>query len=144
MNIQPLEFSAGASTEAIARLEVSLGRTLPHDYRTFLGQFDGSEPIQPPCVPVPNNNTDVQVIYGISDNLPDYARMDHFFGPGNEKSESRIPIANDSGGNMFWLSLADEDFGKVYFEDRDWIPGSGLVADSWSHFLQLINEGVSS
>jgi hypothetical protein len=141
MNIRSLEFSPGASPEAIARFEQVLGRELPEDYRSFLREFDGAKPIQSPCIPVPNNNTDVQVIYGISEQLPDYARSYDFLDLRTEDTAMHVPVANDSGGNMFWLSLADEDFGRVYFVHHDWSPSSGLVADSWSQFVRLINEG---
>jgi hypothetical protein len=34
--------------------------------------------------------------------------------------ETVIPIADDSGGNAFWLGVRGADVGKVYFHNHSW------------------------
>jgi len=131
------------TNDDLADLERTLRAALPSQYRGFLLRNNGGIP-SPDTVDVdgvPGSPTDVQVFFGIgrpvessdlswnrqtfSDRLPD--RM--------------LPIACDSGGNLFCLSLSGEDAGSVIYVDLEQRqPAFYLAAEGFDAFLGKLSE----
>jgi cell wall assembly regulator SMI1 len=92
--------------ESIKALEAELGASLPQDYREFLMQYNGGAP-SPNTIDVPNAPdmpTDIQVFFGIGRSIESSnlswnlcLALERF--PG----QTLLPIACDSGGNLFCL-----------------------------------------
>jgi len=101
-----------ASEASIRRLEQRIGQPLPPAYREFLRQRDGG-PVEP-------NNRAVDEIFGLGDEVPDFASIWSAL----DRYRCRVPawllpVANDAFGNLYGLSLRDEDRGTVWFWDHE-------------------------
>lgn len=120
---------------------------LPEDYKQFLIEHNGGRPH--PCIS-PIAKSDVQWIYGMVYE-PNYASLFWHI----EIFQKRIPnwyfpIANDSGGNLYLMSLSHENFGLIAFWDHEgetngdvdqYFDNMKNVANSFTEFLnQLIEE----
>lgn len=103
----------------LLRIETRLKTSLPTDYREFLLATNGGRPT-PDVINVPDipgSEADVQEFFGLGRsnesssiewNLTTYAeRMD----------DGLLPIACDSGGSIFCLSLRPGDYGAVLYCD---------------------------
>jgi cell wall assembly regulator SMI1 len=106
------EPQAPASEESIQRLERQIGRPLPSGYRDFLRQHDGG--------PLDLNDKAVNEVFGLGDDVPDFASMWQKL----ETYRERVPdwlllVANDSFGNLFTISLRPQDEGSVWFWDHE-------------------------
>ena len=125
----------------VALLEQDFGKKIPENYRKFLLLKNGGLP-SPDTVDVaglPGSPTDVQVFFGIgrrvhSSDISWNLRLVHDRFP-----ELKIlPIACDSGGNLFCLrALKNEDFDIQYCDMED----NGrlyLVASDFEEFLNKI------
>ncbi|MEV4416516.1 SMI1/KNR4 family protein [Catellatospora sp. NPDC049609] len=121
----------------VARLEHRIRRSLPADYRAYLLNQDGGRPI--------TNDKAVKEIFGIREDAPDWANMwdklDIFHG---RYPAWLLPVAQDEYGNLFALSLREQDFGSVWFWDHEEEADEGEPpsedniekwADSWTEFL---------
>lgn len=130
--------------EEIAELEARLGEKLPDAYRQFLLQTNGGAPT-PDVIDVPGapgSPTDIQVFFGFSrsvssSNLP--WNLDLI---AERRPSSRVlPIACDSGGNLFCLDFSRSEVAPILYCDLD--DGRGtfyLVAPSFNDFLQKIRD----
>lgn len=119
---------------------------LPAEYRSFLLRHNGGLP-SPDVIDVkgaPGSPTDVQVFFGI--------------GRPVESSDLRwnrrtfverlpnkwLPIAHDSGGNLFCLSLSGPDVGSVMYVDLDQaLPGFYSVARNIDEFLDQLRTSAA-
>ena len=125
-----------ASTDLVARLEEHVRRALPPPYRDYLLEQDGGR--------VFDNSEALQQILGLGD-LPEFASLWHKL----EVYADRVPywllpVATDAFGNLFAVSLRDEDNGSVWFwdheeeADEDEPPTEDnikLMAPDWPTFL---------
>jgi cell wall assembly regulator SMI1 len=106
------ETQSPASEESIQRLERQIGRPLPPGYREFLRQHDGG--------PLDLNDKAVNEIFGLGDDVPDFANMWNQLETYRDRvPEWLLPVANDSFGNLFALALRQEDHGSVWFWDHE-------------------------
>lgn len=127
----------------IEEIERKIGARLPESYRRFLRQFNGGVP-SPDVIEVdglPGNPTDVQVLFGIDGAIESNNLLWHKDAFSNRLPARLLPIACDSGGNLFCLSLADKNFGAVVyvdFEPTD--PAQYAVASNFDLFLSRIRE----
>jgi hypothetical protein len=81
---------------------------LPEDYKQFLIEHNGGRPF--PCIS-PIVKSDVQWIYGMVQE-PYYASLFQHLAMFQGRIPSwYFPIANDSGGNLYLMSLYHENFG---------------------------------
>lgn len=128
--------------------ERGLPGRLPAAYRDFLIEFNGGHP-EPNVVKVPvHEETDVQVFLGVqrefASSCIDLTRetLEVRLDP------SHLPVARDSGGNVFCLSLSEEDCGAVYYYDleavfcdfeRERAP-SYRIANDFLSFLKMLHE----
>lgn len=126
----------------IARIEQDLDAKLPADYKKFLLQFNGGAPT-PDTVDVlnaPDMPTDVQVFFGIgrpvrsSDLFWNLAFINkRCFG------QHLLPIACDSGGNLFCLRVERDETVEVVYCDLDQSDCvMYFVASSFSEFFNKL------
>lgn len=119
------------SISDIEALERRIGRSLPSDYASFLLASNGGAP-SPNIVDIigfGQSPTDVQVIFGI--NFPvESCSIEWQVDTLEERLPSDIlPIACDSGANVFCVSLRSEDHGTVLYCDLQSVFG-GLDAQA--------------
>ena len=133
------------SEQDVAMLERRLPSGLPHGYRRFLLHHNGGTP-QPDCVDVPGfGETDVQVFYGIGRDI-ETSCIQWNIDALNERLDAwLVPIACDSGGNVFCLSLRPNDNGAVIYCDLDSVfadfgkpPPMYPVAADFDNFLSRL------
>lgn len=134
----------------IIALESCVGCRLPESYRKFLLKHNGGRPI--PYMQVvdiehlPGGETDVNIFFGIDRHIVSDT-IDWNFRTFEGRIPSHLlPIAIDSGGNLFCISLLKRDFGSVVYCDFD--PGFGFhasdsviyyrVAPDFDSFLERI------
>jgi SMI1-KNR4 cell-wall len=133
------------SESDISNLEMRLGVELPRQYRRFLMDFNGGCPT-PDTVDVgglPGSATDVQVFFGIdrSDKSNDVEW--NLTTLAERLEQGLLPIASDSCGSVFCLSLRRHDRGAVLycdlqsvFADFDSAPKFYHVASDFEAFLK--------
>jgi cell wall assembly regulator SMI1 len=128
-----------ASAQLVARLEQYVGRELPLGYRDYLLEQDGGRLF--------DNSEAVKQILGLGD-VPEFASLWHEL----EVYADRVPywllpVATDEFGNLFAVSLRDEDNGSVWFwhheeeADEDEPPTEDnikLMAPDWPTFLAAL------
>lgn len=125
----------------LLKMEEELGEKIPTQYRKFLLKFNGGTP-SPDIVDIEglsDSPTDVQEFFGIgvSDESSDLSWNKEVF---SDRIPARmLPIACDSGNNVFCVSLSGNDQGKIFYVDLQ----SGestqyLVAESFDNFLSNI------
>jgi cell wall assembly regulator SMI1 len=101
-----------APDEDVQRLERRIGRPLPDAYRAYLRQHDGGR--------LEGNNQAVNEIFGVGPDTPEWADMWRKLDTYAERVPSwLLPVAADSFGNLFALSLRDSDRGSVWFWDHE-------------------------
>ncbi|WP_437631955.1 SMI1/KNR4 family protein [Sorangium sp. So ce854] len=110
----------------ISSLEERLGAVLPEEYRRFLLEFNGGSPT-PDTVDVeglPGASADVQVFFGIGRSI-ESSNLDWNLAALAERLEAgMIPIAADSGGNVFCLALQGRRRGSVFYCDLESVFGN--------------------
>ena len=120
--------------------------SLPEDYKAFLLQHNGGRPENNVLA---DAGTDVQWLFGMVEE-PAWASLFHAL----DAYEGRIPawyipIGTDSGGNLFIMSLYEENKGVIalwWHEDEAEQNGSEYfenlthVANSFSEFTDLLTD----
>jgi hypothetical protein len=134
------------ATEAdIATLERRVGFGLPAPFRAFLLKNDGGRP-SPNIVDIDGfGATDVQVIFGIRRDV-ESSRLDWNLDTFRKRLRGGlVPIACDSGGNLFVLSRRDA--GAVNYLDLEAVYGDleatapeYPVASDFDEFLSRLRE----
>lgn len=126
----------------VAELEQRLNFRLPSSYRRFLLDYDGGAP-DPNCVEIPEfGETDVQVFFGVRRDI-ETSRISWNLDSLKERLPDRVvPIACDSGGNVFCLSARSYDAGAVLYFDLESVFGdleaqtpTYVVARSFAEFV---------
>jgi hypothetical protein len=132
----------------IIEFEETNETVLPDDYKGFLLQHNGGRPLHSE---LSEFGIDVQWLFGMVEK-PTWASLFNAL----DVYEGRIPswympIGNDSGGNLYIMSLYEENKGVIAFWDHegeakengsDYYDNLTHVANSFSEFidlLQLIN-----
>jgi hypothetical protein len=107
------------SESDVSELERRIGAVLPKQYRRFLLRFNGGVPT-PDTVDVEGlegTPTDVQEFFGIG-LVPESSCIEWWLTTLVERlEEGLLPIAGDSGGSVYCLSLREHDRGAVLFCD---------------------------
>lgn len=99
-----------APPDQVARLEQRVG-ALPAAYRDYLLQQDGGR--------LADNTEAAKTIFGVGD-LPDWASMWEALDTYADRVPPwLVPVAEDEYGNLFAISLRDEDKGSVWFWDHE-------------------------
>ncbi len=132
--------------EDIKQFEFYNKVVLPDDYKNFLIQYNGGCP-RPNIIPSVNSNVDW--ILGMVDE-PYYASLFQHIDMFHRRIPSfYFPIAYDSGGNLYLMSLYSENHGLIAFWDHEgetegdadqYFDNMKIVATSFTEFLdQLID-----
>ncbi|WLP94606.1 SMI1/KNR4 family protein [Psychrobacter sp. M13] len=108
------------SIDELEKFEKVIKYRLPEDYRHYLLNFNGAEPINTVChISDAEGRTSVHNMLGIHDG-PEYARLEPEFGDRNStKKTGLLAFAYDEGGNYFCLCLLPKKYGEVYFYDHE-------------------------
>ena len=128
-----------ASELLLERLERRVGRALPADYRSYLVEQDGGQ--------LSDNSETIREIFSLGE-VPEFASMWHNL----EVYADRVPywllpVASDQFGNLFAVSLRDEDNGSVWFWDHEEEADENeppteanikLMAQDWPTFLRSL------
>lgn len=139
-----VEAGEAVTPEELKVFEEKIGHPLPSAYREFLLAHNGGRPI-PSVIDIndcPSGATDVQVFLGLTGPFESETlewSWDVFRG---RIPERLLPIADDSFGNLFCLSLTGNDVGQVFFLDRYEESESRpyFVAKDFNEFLDKIYE----
>jgi cell wall assembly regulator SMI1 len=139
MVVQYLRRQPPAAPELVERLEQRIGRRLPTSYRDYLLRQDGGW--------LESNDAAVKTIFGVG-NVKDSASMWRALETFDERVPAwLLPVARDEYGNLFAVSLRDEDLGSVWFwnheeeADEDEPPveeNLELKAPDWPGFLSSL------
>jgi hypothetical protein len=111
----------------IIQIEQRVHCRLPESYRRFLLSNNGGRPAPYMQIVdiehIPGGGTDVSEFFAVDDPVESSTiewNLSNFEG---RISERMLPIAMDSGGNLFCISLSERDFGSVIYCDFE--PGFG-------------------
>ncbi|XXT19203.1 SMI1/KNR4 family protein [Sorangium sp. So ce429] len=131
----------------ISKLEQRLGAVLPEQYRQFLLEFNGGSPT-PDTVDVEGllgTSTDVQIFFGIGRSVESSDLDWNLTTLAERLEEGLLPIAADSGGNVFCLALRGRRRGNILycdlqsvFGDLEATPELFPVASNFDAFLTKI------
>jgi cell wall assembly regulator SMI1 len=100
-----------APPQLVERLEREIGQRLPDTYRNYLLHQDGGR--------LDNNDEAVNTVFGLGD-VPDWASMWRALkGFRHRVPAWLLPVAEDEYGNLYAISLRDEDRGSVWFWDHE-------------------------
>jgi cell wall assembly regulator SMI1 len=131
-----------AAAARIAELEKRIGHQLPVGYRHFLLRQDGGY--------IAAINTEaLEEVFSVSQSEPDYGQIWAYLGHLTDGSlpPGLLPVASDSEGNYFAVSLRAEDEGSVWFvhheaeqDDNGVITPIEVIrkAASWPEFLASV------
>lgn len=129
------------SESELAAAEAEMKIAIPASYRSFLLQHNGGLP-SPDIVDIPGlreSPTDIQIFFGIGARTQACDVIWNFQMYLGRIPADWIPIACDSGGNLFCISAGSTDFGQVFYAAFE--PDSithFFVADSFRAFLKQI------
>jgi hypothetical protein len=123
----------------INQFERKLGTSLPEQYRRFLAAHNGGIP-DPSGIAIdklPGSPTDVQEFFGI-DREGDTTNLAWYITEASDRfPRGTLPVACDSGGNLFCLVLDGRQKGSVVYADLS----EGMVypvAETFDAFLKMI------
>ncbi|THF66564.1 SMI1/KNR4 family protein [Pseudothauera nasutitermitis] len=132
------------SMEQINDLEKKLDFGLPKDYKEFILCHNGGvPPADRNIIDIPNFNespVDVQVFFGINQSI-NSSNIEWNLKLMKERFPDRklIPIACDSGGNLFcFRAMEDKTQGIVYCDLEGHEGKEFVVASSFMEFLEII------
>ena len=97
------------SESELARVETSLGVSIPDGYRTFLQATDGGRPVEDTFSP----KIGVTNFLGARGIVKQRDRLRGRI-PG-----TLLPIADAEGGNLICISIDEGDLGAIYFWDHE-------------------------
>lgn len=135
MSVPYIRREPPAPADKVEALEWRIGQRLPQDYRSYLLEQDGGR--------LTNNNETLNTVYGVGD-VPDWAGIWFALDTWDDAVPGLLPVAYDSFGNQYCISLRGEDEGSVWFVDHEAEEDShGTVTPievtrksaSWSEFL---------
>lgn len=132
------------SNEELSDFELANKIQLPDDYRQFLLTHNGGQPTRKI-----NKIPDTVVTYILGMHNGDYyaslyKHVDMF---SNRIPFSAIPIATDAFGNLFLMSIHEENYGQIFFWDHEgepeiqdghYVDNVSFVSDSFSGFVDKL------
>ena len=137
--------------EDILAIEQILGLKLPEEYLDFLNRFNGAYFDAMVVIELcDGSDADVREIYGVGPTVPSTSNLETTLAWkdwSDAKVQAklpprnlRIPIGNDSGAQMFWLSLAPESYGDIYYQHKNLEKLTGKIASSFDDFLSRLED----
>lgn len=131
------------SNNELIRIEEAIGAPLPNQYRSFLLAHNGGRP-SPDTIDIedaPFQSTDIQVFHGIDTEIESSDLLWNLEVLEGCKDNKLLPIACDSGGNIFMLDLSKEHHGEVlYFDSAEVPPRPYFLAKDFNGFLAQIRD----
>jgi hypothetical protein len=133
------------SEEEVVDLEKRIGCRLPEPYRRFLLKNNGGTPAPDmdtiDIEHMAGSPTDVDVFFGIDRTIKSSTIEWNMSALEGRIANHLLPIASDSGGNIFCVSLSQPDFGAVVYCDFNptWHLGGAVyysVAPDFDDFLK--------
>jgi hypothetical protein len=141
MSIELGETGAPLTDDDVVEFENEFRAILPEQYRRFLLKCNGGVP-SPDIVEVegaPGSPTDVQVFFGITRPVESSSLRWNKQMFSDRIPDRMLPVACDSGGNLFCLSVSGEDLGNLFYVDLESLePTFYLVATDFDSFLEKI------
>ena len=131
----------------IIALEEKIGAEIPDEYRGFLLSNNGGRP-EPDGVEVPGyDETDVQILFGLGRSIRSSCIDWNMESLRTRLPELAIPIASDSGGNVFCLSIKKGSQGSVFYLDLNSVFGDDFkeapmyeVSSTFVNFMESLFE----
>ncbi len=119
--LAPIDDTAALTEDSLQAVEQKYSCQLPDDYRRFLLENNGAFP-SPDCVSFEEAGqktaSDVFCFFAIADDRA-WASMEwHYETYFGRLPKDTLPIARDSGGNLWLLSVRSDDAGSIYFWDH--------------------------
>lgn len=143
MNIEIENPGPSLTEEIIAGFEAELGSALPDPYRLFLREYNGGQP-WPECIDIaqlPESPTDIQIFFGLGRNIESSDLRWILKTYEGLIQNGRLPIARDSGGNLFCIVLNGPESGKIiYFDISRDTEVTYEVARTFDRFLATIRK----
>ena len=151
--IMKIKTTATLLTEVdISEFEISFKIKLPEEYRNFMLEQNGGRPEKEwgfDFVETGNSNPTGSIICDFLAISTKYNSLQNAYRNLIESKEippGLLPIANDPGGNIIFLSVAKDDYGKVCFGNHELEdPETGYIvmspiADSFIEFIDKCYE----
>jgi len=126
----------------VVEIETAIGGKLPASYRDFLLRRNGGRP-QPDIIDIdglPGGSTDIQIFFGVGRSV-ETSNLSWNIAFIRKRLPERplLPIACDSGGNIFCLDIVGEFSGRVVYCDLSGVDViSYEVASTFEAFLEKI------
>ena len=125
----------------IVALEREIGDVLPPDYRAFLLRFNGGLP-EPDIIDVAglaDSPTDVQVFFGVRRNIGSSNILWNWNVYRDRVPANALPIASDSGGNVYCITLTAPGKGEISYTDLSrGLPRTYRVAATFTEFIDSL------
>lgn len=132
----------------VSDLEKVISCNLPEDYREFLITYNGGQP-NPNVIDISDSDficTDVQIIFGIEREIKtstleyNLSFMYEIDGISDFIANKKLlPIACDSGGNLYFLYIVNSEIAKVIYCDmQNYEYVFYDVAESFTDFLNKL------
>ncbi len=136
--------------DIITEVEKQLKIKLPKDYKDFMIKHNGGRPEEDwgfDFIETGSGDTTSSLICDFATISNEYNSLQNGYKNLVEAEEippGLLPIADDPGGNIIFLSVAEEDYGKVCFGNHELAdPETGflvmsLIADSFTEFIDKL------
>lgn len=147
--IEPIADTESVTADSLAKFERDHSVVLPQDYRKFLLSHNGGFPSRD-CVEFNDGkrktSTDVFYFFALDDTRDSVSMAWHLSTFAGRIPKETLPIARDSHGNLWLLSLAGDHAGSVFFWDhgtfntfdetdlKQW----PLVANTFGEFMETL------
>lgn len=106
----------------LSKLEKEIGIEFPLDYKEFLMEFNGGEPIERAIdfesIKLHKQGDYVATFYEVSNDVS-YGILPNMVNHGRDLPVGLIYIASTPSGNYFLLSLREDSFGKIFYKDHE-------------------------
>ena len=122
-------------------LEEDLKIKLPEDYSKFLDKYNGGTTYRTK-VKFGRKKDDITSFYGLgeTDGTHSFEKLEHY-GVIETLSEKKLfPIATNSGGDYYSISLDENNYGEIYLYYHDLLGKKTKVA---TDFIEFINNSIS-
>jgi cell wall assembly regulator SMI1 len=135
-----LNTNQAITLEEVEEFETSFNITLPQAYKEHLLKHNGGYP-EKALLNASDFDTSIASFYSLkygNNTLEDTINTWQIIE--NVLPKHLLPFADDPGGNAFCISLANEDYGKIYIWYHDVGGRQVYLVDSFEQFMQALKE----
>lgn len=117
-------------------LEEELNIKLPEDYKKFLDKYNGGTTPKT-YVKIGRSKDDVRAFFGydVSSSTYDFSRLEKTGTLGELLEKKLFPIASNSGGDFYVISLHNENYGEILIYYHDLLGKKKVIASNFSEFI---------